>query len=326
MSDELTAEQQIKKLKQEIKDLQARNKTMAEINANAAEIVAELEAKKEEVSQLNKKYAQSNSELARANAQAAELMAEIEEQREKLAAKNEKLTALNDEKNQLLGMVSHDILSGIAVIGFQNEMLMKSLPNVDENFLKGLYRIHKYVRHINELVNDSLNVSQIEEGKMEPHFEEHSLVDLLRDVVDLHSLAAKDKNQELELQIDNNIPKIKIDQSMINQVLNNIISNAVKYTPKGGKITVSLSSESDGYFIRICDSGPGFTDEDLKKIFSAFSTLSAKPTGGEKSHGLGLAISKKLIELHNSELHARNNPDGGACFQFYLAKNPQEKS
>ncbi|MFH1873927.1 MAG: histidine kinase dimerization/phospho-acceptor domain-containing protein [Pseudomonadota bacterium] len=204
-----TQKQQIETLKKANKELRAKIKSMAEINADAAEIVAELEAKKEEVSRLNKQYSKSNSELARANAQAAELMAEIEDQRAQLSKQNERLTLLNDEKNELLGMVSHDILSGIAVIGFQNEMLIKSLPNVDENFLKGLYRIHKYVRHISELVNDSLNIAKIEEGKMEPHFEEQSLEELLKDTVDLYSLAAKDKQQTLTLEIDQKYQKFK---------------------------------------------------------------------------------------------------------------------
>ncbi|MFH1873926.1 MAG: ATP-binding protein [Pseudomonadota bacterium] len=107
--------------------------------------------------------------------------------------------------------------------------------------------------------------------------------------------------------------------------MNNLISNAIKYTPKGGKIKISLEAKELGCLVKICDSGPGFTDEDLQKIFSAFSTLSAKPTGNEKSHGLGLAISKKLISLHGSELHAHNHPEGGACFHFCLPKKPSIK-
>ena len=111
------------------------------------------------------------------------------------------------------------------------------------------------------------------------------------------------------------------DKSRLNQVLENFISNAIKFSPQGEQVTVCTRKTESGVLVEVRDSGPGITDEDMKKLFVKYAKLSNMPTGGEKSSGLGLAICKKVVELQGGKTGARNNPEGGATFWFELPGN-----
>jgi signal transduction histidine kinase len=102
------------------------------------------------------------------------------------------------------------------------------------------------------------------------------------------------------------------------QVVNNLVGNAIKFCREKSMVTVKTSVQNNAVILEVCDSGPGLTDADLAKVFSKYSRLSNKPTGGEKSSGLGLAICKQMIELQGGTIGVRNNPDRGATFWFSM--------
>ena len=114
---------------------------------------------------------------------------------------------------------------------------------------------------------------------------------------------------------------VNTDKSRLNQVLENFVSNAIKFSPQGEKVTVGTRKTESGILVEVRDSGPGLTDEDMEKLFVKYAKLSNMPTGGEKSSGLGLAICKKVIEIMGGKTGARNNPGGGATFWFELPGN-----
>ena len=287
-------------------ELERKNEDLARANASAAELMAELDAKREALDE-------QNAELSKANAHAAELMAEIEMQREKLAEQNEELVELNDERNKLLGLVSHDIGNGIAIIVLQVDLLRKMGGDIEPRVAKSLDLIRKQCDALKNLISDAMDISKIEEGKLSPRFERQSASALVSEVVSLYKLSAFNKEQDLACDMPEEMPEVVMDRWMIQQVLTNLISNAIKYTPKGGKIAVKAGSSKGRCTMSVCDTGPGFTEEDKQMAFGSFSKLSARPTGGEKSHGLGLSICRKLVELHNGSVTVGDNPGGGAC-------------
>jgi len=315
-------------------ELERKNEDLARANASAAELMAELDAKREALDEQNAELSKANAhaaelmaeidakrealdeqnaELSKANAHAAELMAEIEMQREKLAEQNEELVELNDERNKLLGLVSHDIGNGIAIIVLQVDLLRKMGGDIEPRVAKSLDLIRKQCDALKNLISDAMDISKIEEGKLSPRFERQSASALVSEVVSLYKLSAFNKEQDLACDMPEEMPEVVMDRWMIQQVLTNLISNAIKYTPKGGKIAVKAGSSKGRCTMSVCDTGPGFTEEDKQMAFGSFSKLSARPTGGEKSHGLGLSICRKLVELHNGSVTVGDNPGGGAC-------------
>lgn len=332
------AGQDIGDLEKQQREIIALNERMAKVNAEGAELMASLEEKNAALAKLNRDLAkanahsaeltatleeqreeleQANAELAKANAHSAELVVEVEAQREQLAAKNERLHEINNEKSRLLGMVAHDIRNGISIIGMQVDLIKMQSEQGKAPDESSVDIVKRHCKSLTMLLNDALDISKIEEGKMEPKLADGRLDEVIREVAALYALPAERKEQELEVAIDGELP-VRMDRGMMLQVMNNLISNAVKYTPKGGRVRVHAWKGKTGCEVRVSDTGPGLTDKDQQEIFGSFCKLSAKPTGGEKSHGLGLAICKKLIALHGGELHADNNADGGATFFFTL--------
>ncbi len=320
------------RLQQDVKELKRRITEMATTNAHAAEIVAELEQSKAKIQTLNERMAQTtaegaellaeieqkNKELARAAAMGAELTAEVELQQEQLEQQNERLQELNDEKNRFLGIAAHDIRNGIAIIDMQTDLVLKIYKDLEPKAIEALTKVRKHCKTLTSLVNDTLDVSRIDEGKMDPNFREESLAALAMEIAELFRIAAESKGQTFITDIPKDLPPVLMDHGMIGQVISNFISNAIKFTPADGRITVRTGQKDDQLFVAVSDTGPGLTEEDLRMAFGTFCKLSAQPTAGEKSHGLGLAITKKLITIHNGTIGAENNADGGATFQFSI--------
>jgi signal transduction histidine kinase len=286
-------------------------RAMARSNVEAAELLVEVELKTEELKA-------KNAELARANADAAELMAQLQITGGELKRMNEELSRTNEEKNRLLGMISHDIGNGITMIGMSADALARLLGDLAEQPARMLGMIRSNCKSLVDLLSRFLDISRIYEGKMEPHFRSTSVGDLVREIVPFFSVAADGKSQVIAMTIEPGIPNIPMDRSMIHQVITNLLSNAIKFSPEGGKIAVHVLKQEGLCTVQICDSGPGLTAEDHEKLFGAFCQLSAKPTGGEKSYGLGLAISKRLVEIHRGTIGAKVHAGGGACFFFSL--------
>jgi signal transduction histidine kinase len=151
---------------------------------------------------------------------------------------------------------------------------------------------------------------------------------LIEEVLDQHQTAAARKQQRLELKAPSDLPNplvVFTDAGALRQVLENLISNAVKFSPPQRPIEVTLAVEPEGVRIEIRDQGPGFTAEDLAQMFRRYQRLSARPTGGEPSTGLGLSIAQKLMGLLGGHLDCVSTPGAGATFRIRLpfADSPQ---
>jgi len=134
--------------------------------------------------------------------------------------------------------------------------------------------------------------------------------------VELSQLLADKKKIDLELSLGE-LPPISFDQDAITQVIGNYIGNAIKFSPSNTKIIIATEDQGGNIRFSVCDEGPGISEDD-QKLFKEFQTLSAKPTGGEKSTGLGLAITQKLIHLHSGHVGVQSRLGQGATFFFTL--------
>ena len=235
-----------------------------------------------------------------------------------LEEKNIKLAELNDLKNKFLGMASHDLRNPISSIqGFSRILLDQGNTLPEETRQEFLQSIHKVSNDMLALLEDLLNVSIIESGKLDLHLRHGSLKQLVEERIRMYQVMADRKNLTTHLDIAE-IKEFSFDPSRISQVIDNLLSNAIKFSPAGKEIYVWLEEKNNRAKFSVRDQGPGISPEDQDKLFQHFQKLKAKPTGDETSHGLGLAIAKKMVEAHNGKIMVESNPQTGATFSFEI--------
>lgn len=226
------------------------------------------------------------------------------------------LTALNQEKNKILMIASHDLRSPLASIQMATQLLTSSRALSEAQKIQIFSTIERSTQRGLDLIQNLLDVHRIEAGYSEPEWGQTEVTHLLQQVYVLYQQAAQRKDIHLHLQGDTVAP-VRSDAKLLLQVLDNLISNAIKYTPVGGAVHVRLKTQ-EGHqrpWIQIQDQGPGFTAEDQVRLYQRFAQLSARPTANENSHGLGLAIVKELCEKLNIEIQLETSPEG-SCFNL----------
>jgi CheY-like chemotaxis protein len=188
-----------------------------------------------------------------------------------------------------------------------------------------LKKINEASKHLLKLINDILDMSKIEANKIEIKEGVFVLFDMIKHINDIVAVNAEEKNHELTTQIDENIPKKLIgDELRLVQVITNFLSNAIKFTPEGGKIKINVTLDSrtkkDGYTIKfeVIDNGIGLNPEHYEKIFSSFEQADGSIDRQYGGTGLGLSISKNIIELMGGSVGVESAKGGGSCFYFYV--------
>lgn len=298
----------------EVEDL---NRRLAEVSARAAELVAENEIK-------NASIAQLNASLSGANAQAAELVAENEIRTQQLAETNAFLRDAVEKKSKWLGFAAHDLRGGIGGIHSLVTMLLED-PGEPGDLEGPLRLIEEESARLLELLSALLEMARGEQGRISLDRQPTDLEALTRSAMDFHARAASAKRQTLALEAAGSCPSVVADPHRIRQVIDNLISNAVKFGPVGSRIAIALSPAPGEVVWSIADEGAGLAPEDFPKLFHSFQKLSALPTAGETSTGLGLALSRNIVDLHLGRIWAENRSDGkGARFTFALPTAPSE--
>jgi len=228
------------------------------------------------------------------------------------------LFELNQLKNKFLGMAAHDLRNPLASIrGFCELLLDEDMGSLTEDQGEFLRTIYSLSKHMLDLVNDLLDVAVIESGQLELDTKPGSLKILIEERIRISRILAETKQMTFHKFMED-IPDVPFDHSRIAQVVDNLISNAIKYSPVGSNIFVSLKQEGMKARVSVRDEGPGIEPEEQKRLFGEFQRLSTRPTGGEKSTGLGLAIAKKFVVAHNGTIDVESRPGSGATFTFLL--------
>ncbi|MDZ7831427.1 MAG: HAMP domain-containing sensor histidine kinase [Desulfobacterales bacterium] len=237
-----------------------------------------------------------------------------------LHQKNAQLERLNREKNQFLGMAAHDLRKPIGLVMSYSEFLIDEAETLDPEQMQFLRTINASSTFMKRLVDDFLDVSAIEAGKFDLDPARASLFQVLQQSLELNHLQAMKKGIDLEVRCHENIPLILMDASKIEQVITNLVSNAIEHTPPATRVTITLSTDPQWISFSVQDEGKGIPADEMEKIFKPFEKTSIKKSGGEKSTGLGMLISRKIIEAHKGQIWVESPPGRGAAFHFTLPK------
>ena len=253
----------------------------------------------------------------------ASAFAQMQRTLAELERNNIQLVAMNKEKNEFLGIAAHDLKNPLSIVMMNGEMIRelndsRRTPKLVEPIIEAAQRMHR-------LITNLLDVNAIEEGRFTSNLEKCDFGDLIRECVRHNFMSANHKQIELNLDVPAEV-YVRTDCTATAQILDNLISNAVKYSPFLTTIQIRLVSDATHASIEVSDQGPGISEDDQKRLFQKYSRLSAVPTGGESSTGLGLAIARRLAEAMSGSIHYRNAGGGGSTFCLRLPLWPRDQS
>lgn len=251
-------------------------------------------------------------DLSRVNNELANLQREM-------ARKNAELEKANEQKNRFLGMAAHDLRNPLGVIltysGFLQEEAGDKLNDEQREFVADIKEASKFML---QLVSDLLDVAAIESGQLKLDRRPADVVELIRHNVTLNGVLAARKEIVVELDPPPAVPLILLDRGKIEQVLNNLIGNAMKFSHHGTVVRVRLTCADGLATVAVQDQGQGIPAADLPKLFKPFSRASVRTTDGEQSTGLGLAIVRRIIEGHGGRIWVESEVGKGSTFFFTL--------
>lgn len=246
------------------------------------------------------------------------LEAEVQARTASLAAANQHLQRLNDEKTAFLGIAAHDLRSPLSgVLLAVDDMLEDPDERHGAAGDANLAKIRDTVRHASEILHRLLDVSAIESGKFRFHLQSLDLVPSLLETCTTYRERALGKRIRLDWQMPPRLTA-RADQTAFRQIADNLISNAVKYSPADRQIEIHLQTIGQRARLTVSDQGPGLTAEDRSRLFEKFAKLSARPTAGEPSSGLGLAIVKLLVDGMGGSIECHSEPGQGTRFVVEL--------
>jgi two-component system sensor histidine kinase/response regulator len=231
----------------------------------------------------------------------------------------DQLSKANYAKNRFLGMAAHDLRNPLASIRGLAEFLVDgTVGQLTADQMDLVKTIQEASQSMLGLVNELLDVSTIEAGELKLATETVDLGELVEKSVYLTNIEAAKKYTRVAF-VPSEKTSVQVDPAKMKQVIDNLLSNAVKYSPRGSTITVELLPKAGrhcGFAVK--DQGPGIPEGERDQLFKDFGRLSVKPTGGEKSTGLGLAICRKIVEAHGGAISAENLPTCGCEFRVSL--------
>lgn len=237
----------------------------------------------------------------------------VEERTQELTTINNKLMQLDKFRSDFLSVASHEIRNGLTpIIGYSEILLRRISP--EEKEATYLCRINEGGHYLLTLVNDLLDKAKIEAGRLELHRSWFAFHDILEQIKTLYELQMHQKNIRFEIYSED-LPDLYVDPDRLKQVLINLLGNALKFTPAGGRITLNAAANQKQIVVSVSDSGPGIASEDIDKLFNRFTQLHSAQIPGI---GLGLSIVKDLIELHGGDVFVQSAIGQGSTFGFRL--------
>jgi signal transduction histidine kinase len=252
----------------------------------------------------------------------------VENRTHELALANERLKELDRMKSDFVAHVSHELRTPLTAIKGAVDLILREVAGpLTEKQIHYLSRVRSNTQHLGGLINDLLDLAKIESGRIEVKSSRVSLSGLVHEAVEVLRPVAAGKIIALEATVREPSILVWADRDKINQVLTNLIGNAIKFTPVQGKVTVSASRNGEeSVQVSVSDTGPGVPLDEREKIFAKFYRVAEGNGENSKGTGLGLAIAKALVELHGGKIWVESEPSRGSTFYFTLPLSALQNS
>ena len=245
--------------------------------------------------------------------------ADLEQKSRELSKANVRLEELSQLKSHFLANMSHELRTPLnSILGFSEVLQDKMFGALNEKQEQYVNYVMESGQHLLSLINDILDLSKIEAGKIEIELAELRIGDLLKDSLTMVKEMALKHGIELGLKLEDDIPEIYADERKVKQIAFNLLSNAVKFTPDGGRVGIQAVKEQEDIRVTVWDTGIGIKEEDKGKLFKEFQQLDSGANKRYQGTGLGLALSKRLVEMHGGRIWVESEPGKGSRFSFTL--------
>ena len=238
---------------------------------------------------------------------------------------NQKLKSIYEIQREFTSTVSHELRTPLASIKMAIDLVVKkTLGEINTEQAEVLGRAKKNVDRLKRLIDDILDLTKMEAGKLQMNFMVNDIHSAILEVVEAQKEVAKRRGLEIKTSLDRSIPNISFDSDRIIQILNNLVGNALKFTKQGSVTLKTKNNFEDAYvLISIVDTGKGISEEDLPKLFRKFQQIESAESNEEGGTGLGLAISKEIITRHGGRIWVESKVDKGTTFHFILPLQEQ---
>ncbi len=242
----------------------------------------------------------------------------VEMRTQELAIANEDLKAASKHKSQFLANMSHELRTPMnAILGFTELLRDGVYGELSPKMLEIIEKIQKNGQHLLAMINDVLDLTKIEAGRIEIHSAPFPVIGCVETVIANTAALAGQKALEVAMDIPEGLPMVLGDEKRVNQILWNLLSNAIKFTQEG-EIKIGVRKEDEFLHFWVSDAGIGISKDDLDKIFGEFTQIDGSHTREYGGTGLGLAIAKRLVELHGGRIWAESEEGKGSTFHFSL--------
>ncbi len=273
--------------------------------------VSQRRVNEEKIRVLNQSLERHSSELALAN--------------QELSLRNQEVERANRLKSEFLASMSHELRTPLnTILGFSELLSEESAGPLNEKQKRFLNHIQRDAGHLLELINDVLDLSKIEAGRLELRMESFPMAVAVAEVLTSIRPLAATKGISLDSDIDTQLT-LQADRLRFKEILFNLLSNAIKFTPSGGRVWIESSILEDSVCMMVGDTGIGISHDDQEAIFESFRQASATTKGVREGTGLGLAITKKLVEHHGGKIWVESEPGKGSRFFFTLRLSQPEE-
>lgn len=252
----------------------------------------------------------SRTRIKQANKHISRQKQEIEEQTQELEEANEKLKELTRFKEEISNMIIHDLKNPLGII----LMLSKEVPDQQKTEM-----IQDAAKRMLNMVMNILDINKYENAKLKLEFSEAPVKDILEEAIKEQEYNLKMKSLHI-IRKDNSNPVVRLDAGMIKRVMENLLDNAVKYSPYNDPVQIAIDEEEDRVKITVSNKGPGIPPEKTKLIFEPYGQARSRGIGMIKSTGLGLAFCKMAVSAHDGEIGVESTPNEWTSFWFTIPK------